>query len=101
MKWRSRRSTVGFVTSESPKVGFRPGPGVLAHRRGRLMSTPVYIELSTGVNSRQTSPMAPQVNTDDLIDAIAVADVLGLSQRTSVSVYQRRYPEMPRPVVDL
>jgi glutathione-regulated potassium-efflux system ancillary protein KefG len=45
--------------------------------------------------------MVPQVNTDDLIDATGVADVIGLSQRTSVSVYQRRYPEMPRPVVDL
>ena len=44
--------------------------------------------------------MAPWVNTEDLIDAHGVADVLGLAQRTSVSVYQKRYPEMPRPVVD-
>jgi predicted DNA-binding transcriptional regulator AlpA len=34
-------------------------------------------------------------------DAQAVAQILGLAQRTSVSVYQRRYPDMPRPVVDL
>jgi len=45
--------------------------------------------------------MAPQVATEDLIDAHGVADVLGLAHRNTVSVYQRRYPDMPRPVVDL
>jgi glutathione-regulated potassium-efflux system ancillary protein KefG len=45
--------------------------------------------------------MSPEVNTEDLIDAQGVADLLGLAQRTAVSVYQRRYPDMPRPVVDL
>ncbi len=39
--------------------------------------------------------------TDDLIDAQGGADLLGLAQRTAVSVYQRRYPQMPRPVVNL
>jgi glutathione-regulated potassium-efflux system ancillary protein KefG len=41
------------------------------------------------------------VHPDDLVDATGVAQVLGLANRTSVSVYQRRYPGMPRPVVDL
>ena len=41
------------------------------------------------------------VHPDDLIDAAGVAETLGLANRTSVSVYQRRYPSMPRPVVDL
>jgi glutathione-regulated potassium-efflux system ancillary protein KefG len=41
------------------------------------------------------------VHPDDLIDAAGVAHVLGLANRTSVSVYQRRYPSMPPPVVDL
>lgn len=45
--------------------------------------------------------MAPQVATEDLIDAHGVADVLGLAHRNTVSVYQRRYDDMPRPVVDL
>ena len=45
--------------------------------------------------------MAPQVNTDDLIDALEVAKILGLAHRNTVSSYQRRYPDMPRPVVDL
>jgi predicted DNA-binding transcriptional regulator AlpA len=44
--------------------------------------------------------MAPLVRTEDLIDAQEVAAMLGLSSRTSVSVYQRRYPDMPRPVID-
>lgn len=45
--------------------------------------------------------MSTSVDPEDLIDAAAVAEVLGLANRTSVSVYQRRYPGMPRPVVDL
>ena len=45
--------------------------------------------------------MAPQVATEDLIDAQGVADVLGLSHRNTVSQYQRRYADMPRPVLDL
>jgi len=45
--------------------------------------------------------MSPRVSTEDLIDAKGVADLLGLTQRTAVSVYQKRYPDMPRPVVNL
>jgi len=44
--------------------------------------------------------VVPQVDTHDLIDAQEVAEILGLSQRNSVSLYQRRYPDMPRPVVE-
>jgi glutathione-regulated potassium-efflux system ancillary protein KefG len=33
--------------------------------------------------------------------AQGVADVLGLSHRNTVSQYQRRYADMPRPVLDL
>ena len=45
--------------------------------------------------------MSPIVNTDDLIDAQAVAEILGLAHRNTVSAYQKRYPDMPRPVIDL
>lgn len=45
--------------------------------------------------------MTPTVNTGDLIDARGVAEILGLKHRNTVSEYQARYPEMPRPVVDL
>jgi predicted DNA-binding transcriptional regulator AlpA len=43
----------------------------------------------------------PLVSTEDLIDARGVADILGLSAPNTVSVYQRRYDDMPRPVVNL
>ena len=45
--------------------------------------------------------MTPRVNTEDLVDAHEVAKILGVAQRNTVSLYQRRYPDMPRPVVDL
>jgi predicted DNA-binding transcriptional regulator AlpA len=45
--------------------------------------------------------MAPRINSEDLIDSEGVADVLGLSHRTTVTGYLRRYPDMPRPVVNL
>lgn len=45
--------------------------------------------------------MNPKVDTEDLIDARGVAELLGLAQAESVSTYQRRYPDMPRPVINL
>jgi predicted DNA-binding transcriptional regulator AlpA len=42
-----------------------------------------------------------RVNVDDLLDARGVADLLGLSHPNTVSVYQRRYDDMPKPAVDL
>jgi len=45
--------------------------------------------------------MSPRVDTEDLIDARAVAEVLGLRHRNTVSQYQRQYADMPRPVLDL
>jgi len=43
--------------------------------------------------------MPPTINTDDLIDAKGIAAMLGLSH--SVSTYQKRYLDMPQPVLDL
>ena len=45
--------------------------------------------------------LPPIIDSDDLIDARGIADLLGLGHPNSVSTYQRRYPDMPRPVVDL
>jgi hypothetical protein len=45
--------------------------------------------------------MARRVLVDDLIDAHDVAEILDLAHRNTVSKYQTRYPDMPRPVVDL
>ena len=43
--------------------------------------------------------MTPLVRTEDLIDVHEVAAILGLAHRESVSTYQRRYPDMPKPVI--
>jgi glutathione-regulated potassium-efflux system ancillary protein KefG len=45
--------------------------------------------------------MTPMINTDDLVDAQGVADLLGLRHPNSVHTYLRRYADMPRPVLDL
>jgi hypothetical protein len=45
--------------------------------------------------------MTRKVAIDDLLDAHGVADLLGLAHRNTVSVYQHRYDDMPRPVLDL
>jgi predicted DNA-binding transcriptional regulator AlpA len=45
--------------------------------------------------------MSRKVAVDDLLDAHSVAELLGLSHNNTVSVYQHRYEDMPRPVVDL
>jgi predicted DNA-binding transcriptional regulator AlpA len=43
----------------------------------------------------------PWLNSDDLIDANDVARIVGLAHRNTVSQYLHKYPDMPRPVVDL
>jgi predicted DNA-binding transcriptional regulator AlpA len=45
--------------------------------------------------------MSPKVNTEDLIGASEVAEILGLAHHNSVSTYLRRYEDFPQPVVDL
>ncbi len=45
--------------------------------------------------------MVKRIAVDDLIDAQGVAEILRLAHRNTVSQYQRRYEDMPRPAVDL
>jgi predicted DNA-binding transcriptional regulator AlpA len=45
--------------------------------------------------------MPRRVSVDELIDARDVAQILGLAHRNTVSEYQARYEDMPRPVVNL
>jgi predicted DNA-binding transcriptional regulator AlpA len=45
--------------------------------------------------------VTPKIDTDDLLDTQGVAEILGLAHRNTVSQYQRRYGDMPRPVFDL
>ena len=44
--------------------------------------------------------MGREVDIDDLIDVNGVAALLGLTHRNTVTTYLRRYPDMPRPVVE-
>lgn len=43
--------------------------------------------------------MGQRVDLDDLLEAAQVADLLGLSKATAVSVYQRRYVDFPEPAL--
>lgn len=45
--------------------------------------------------------MCPMVDTRELMDVRGVAQLLRLAHPNSVSTYQRRYPDMPRPVLEL
>ncbi|MFN8233165.1 MAG: hypothetical protein U0V56_06755 [Actinomycetota bacterium] len=45
--------------------------------------------------------MGKKVNVEDLIDARAVALILGLKHANSVSTYAKRYADFPSPVVNL
>lgn len=44
--------------------------------------------------------MGSKVDTNDLVSASEVADLLGLAQHNSVTTYLRRYADFPQPVVD-
>ena len=43
--------------------------------------------------------MAAKVDPDELVDSTEVADTLGLGHH-SVSLYRRRYPDFPAPVIE-
>lgn len=45
--------------------------------------------------------MGRKVDIDDLVDAHGVAEILGVAHHNTVSVYQHRYDDMPRPALDL
>ena len=43
---------------------------------------------------------AMMINTDDLADAKEIAEILGLANPRSVSVYRRRHRSFPQPVIE-
>src|ERR1700687_2178469 len=47
----------------------------------------------------ETAHLGRKIDVDDLVASTEVAELLGLGNPTSVSVYQTRYPDMPRPIV--
>ncbi len=74
---------------------------MLLHRRGIrwVCSAEYYQKLS--IDAARVSFVSPRINTENLVDAVEVARLLGLSHRTAVNTYLARYPDMPRPVIDL
>lgn len=45
--------------------------------------------------------MAPRIDTENLVGAAEVAQILGLSHPSSVSTYAKRYKDFPAPVLEL
>jgi predicted DNA-binding transcriptional regulator AlpA len=43
--------------------------------------------------------VSPKIDSEDLIDVGEVTELLGLSHKSAVSLYQARYEDMPRPIV--
>lgn len=41
-----------------------------------------------------------RIDPAELIDSHEVAELLGLSSNRSVSIYRRRYPDFPEPVLE-
>lgn len=76
---------------------------MLEHRRGTFFDyycNLAYASDGSGYNC-SLEVMGRKVDVDDLLDANGVAELLGLAHRNTVSVYQHRYEDMPRPVLDL
>lgn len=44
--------------------------------------------------------MGRNVDVDDLLSAVEVAELIGLAHHNSVTTYLNRYEDFPRPVVD-
>lgn len=45
--------------------------------------------------------MGRMIDSDDVIDAREVAEIVGLSHPNTVAQYQKRYSDMPRPIIDM
>jgi len=61
----------------------------------------LYLRSSTVTSGSYAARMAPQVDAEDLVGAVEVAEILGLSHPSSVSTYARRYSDFPQAVVVL
>ena len=57
--------------------------------------------MTVSVNILRLGYVGKRVDVDDLVDARAVAELLGLKHGNSVSTYSKRYEDFPRPLVNL
>lgn len=69
----------------------------ITSRRGRTVPILAPV-LSTSLDC---TAMGPKVDADELVGAADVAAILRLSHPSSVTTYLRRYPDFPKPVVDM
>ena len=79
-------------------VGSGRTPGPLARSPGSPLVLSAVNSATVGAPT-STTVAKVLVETDDLLDANEVAELLGLSTRTAISVYRSRYPDFPEPVV--
>jgi hypothetical protein len=85
-----------YKVSARPRgVTTPPGP-LLVITKGILASDPDVSAYESNLGA-----VGRRVDIDQLLDANGVADLLGLAHRNTVSVYQHRYADMPRPLLDL
>ena len=66
---------------------------------------PLSINIDYSIDAAQSTSvdsvtMSPMLNTEDLITAAEVAEILGLSHYNSVTTYLNRYESFPRPVIE-
>lgn len=48
---------------------------------------------------RSATVFGMKIDPTELIEAREVAEIIGLSRGSNVSLYRRRYPDFPQPVV--
>jgi hypothetical protein len=87
-----------------PLTGSGHASGCYQHRRGTTissMTSRTLLRRSDGNERAYNLRISRTVKLDDLIDAQDVAKIIGLSLASNVSLYQKRYEDMPRPVLNL
>lgn len=72
-----------------------------AHDAGfPVLSGSVSLSTERAVYCRRLLAVGRLIAVEDLLDAAAVASLLGLKHRNSVATYLHRYSDFPRPVYD-
>lgn len=97
--WRARSQWLEILIGRCyGPAGVEPG-GSLRRSQSAIVH-PGRVTLSAAVPVTLLG-VASKIDPEDLIDTAGVAAILTLASRSSVGAYQRRYPDMPRPVVNL
>lgn len=101
--WRAERTRIsGLVSRGLLDCMLRRTPGDDAQEADPFPFVSGSVSRSTKylVYRRKLPLVARLIAVEDLLDATAVASLLGLKHRNSVATYLHRYPDFPRPVFD-